>query len=309
MSLSRFLVTGAALTILAVGCATSVDSTDGTPEETDAGQSNGADAARPLPGADGSATPTDATADGDGAALDAADAPDAPVDATTDAAVPDASVRDASVLDTSIPDTSVPDTSIPDTSVPDTSVPDTGTDSGPKDAGKCTPVLTGFTPVNHSATRAAGSCTASQIQGFYDACLGTASTAATCTTWRSANPSCDVCLTGDLDPAGAAWGPLVQFTVTVDNNQGGCLALDQPTKSTCAHDLQYRTECEHAACDVACGNASSADYDACLTSVETGLCKTYFDKVNSDCAGITSTCFGGTDFQGNFKLVAAKFCQ
>ena len=300
MSLSRFLITGAALTMLAAGCATSVESTDGTPDETDAGQGGSPDGAHPLPGADGSATPPDATAD---ATTDAADSPDAPADASTDAALPDASVRDAAVPDTSIPDTSVPDTSVPDTGA------DTGTDSGPRDAGKCTPVLTGFTPVYHSATRTAGSCSAAQIQGFYDACLGAASTGATCTTWRSANLVCDVCLTGDLDPAGSAWGPLVQFTVTVDNNQGGCLALDQPTKSTCAHDLQYRTECEHAACDVACGNASSADYDACLTSVETGLCKTYFDKVNTDCAGITSTCFGGTDFQGNFKLVAAKFCQ
>ena len=306
MSLSRFVVTGAALTILAVGCATSVESTDGTPEETDAGQGGGVDASHPLPNTDGAVTPGDATADDarDGATADAADTADAPADATTDAALPDASVRDASV-----PDTSIPDSSVPDTSIPDTSVPDAGTDSGPRDAGKCTPVLTGFTPVYHPATRSASSCSAAQIQAFYDACLGTASTAATCTTWRSANPLCDLCLTGNLDPAGSAWGPLVQFTVTVDNNQGGCLALDQPTKSTCAHDLQYRTECEHAACDVACGNASSADYDACLTSVESGLCKTYFDKVNTDCTGITSTCFGGTDFQGNFKLVAAKFCQ
>lgn len=293
--MSQWISTGLILTTLAVGCAQSVDTSD---------ELDGPDAATPQEGA-ADATPPRADA-----------APG--LDATTLA--PDGSIADATAADVAADagtpdvvtpaDAAAPDAAIADASMPDTSTPlDGGHDAG-TDAGSCAPVLTGFTPATHAATRSPGACSAAQIQGYYDGCLGAAATTSACATWQAtASATCPPCLTGSSDPGGATWGPIVRYARTIANNQGGCLALDQPGEAACARDLQASTECRHAACDSACTGATKADYDACVAAAQGGVCKAYVDSVNADCAGVTSTCFGGADFQANFKLVAAEFCQ
>ena len=124
------------------------------------------------------------------------------------------------------------------------------TDAG--DAG-CSPLLAGFTPAYHPPASAKGSCTATQLEVYYNDCLGTAASSAACAPWSVANAACSACLVGSSSPTAASWGPLLEYTLLVDFDEGGCVALDQPQQTACAAALEAEEECTHAACDTVCG--------------------------------------------------------
>jgi hypothetical protein len=311
MSVVRWLAVGVLAGAFASGCATAVGLDDNAGDDGgdapahDGGHEGGSlgEASTSHDGAgDTSSTGDDSATGDDGATEAAGDA------GGTDANVPDTNVPDTNVPDTNIPDTNIPDTNIPDTNIPDTNVPDTNVpDTSTPDAGGCHALTSGFTPKYHAPQpRQPGSCTASQISGFYTACLDTS---AGCNAWRLSNGTCDSCLTTNLDPAGTSWGPLLQYPEYISNDLGGCIYLDKgSSQSACAHDREYQLECSHYACDTTCAGATETDYSACVTAANSGICATYVSAVAIDCTA-ASTCYNGTDFASNFKQVAAVFCQ
>ena len=155
-------------------------------------------------------------------------------------------------------------------------------------------------------------CSSSQVQAFYDACLGTNVPNATCSSWQSANATCDASLEGDESSSGTNWGPLVYWATDsiININLGGCVILDGES-STCGKDLQYLSECEHAACDQSCAHSTFTDFESCQTAADANECLTQSNAVNSACGFVTSQCFSDptNDFEGQFLSVAKVFCE
>jgi hypothetical protein len=199
---------------------------------------------------------------------------------------------------------------------------DAGHDSGTPavdagdDAGCSPPTTPTFTETFHPPPTASGPCSATQVTTFYNDCFaGTGS----CTSGKT---SCDTCLKGSSSPTGTDWGPFVAYPVSkIDElDLGACLYDDPNATGTtsnitkCADDLEYLTECEHAACDAACSGASLGGYDACQTAADgsSSLCLTEYNNVygtSSPCANVTSACFGGTDFPSAFTAIAQVMCE
>jgi hypothetical protein len=240
--------------------------------------------------------------------------PDAGHDAH-DANVPDTNVPDTNLPDTNLPDTNLPDTNIPDTNIPDTNLPDTNAPDTGSDAG-CSPVGTGYTKVTHAPASAPLSCTSGQASSFYTACM--TGTKAACATWEAANGSCASCLEGAIDPSGSTWGvytqwPLSSSSSVIELDIGGCLIQDGKS-STCAHDFEYLTECEHYYCGQSCYGNSFTHYQDCVTAADKNQCLTEYNNVYvlaSPCTAsiFASTCLNWSDFQSGFLAVASVMCE
>jgi hypothetical protein len=222
-------------------------------------------------------------------------------------------VPDTNVPDTNVPDTSVPDTGIKDTG-PDTNVPDTGVDAG------CTPTTGGLSTSYHPPASHVAWCLASDAQNYYDACFGASATNATCNNWVNANTLCAACIRGDVKPAGTNWGPEIDWPlgsneIVAEVNVAGCIALGQG-KNNCSVQLEYLSECEHAACDGPCGSVGFDGYEACATEADNNgaICKPYASGVNSACASVTSSACdfppsSTLTFEQLFLDVAKVFCE
>jgi hypothetical protein len=189
-------------------------------------------------------------------------------------------------------------------------------DSGSEgDGGSCAPSLGAFSSIYHAPSRTAGACTAEQLVDVYNDCFASGSTPATCATWSTAstNTACNSCLYTNSDPMGTTWGPILEYTVGVQLNVGGCVALDVPSEEAgdCAQASETLGECINAACDTACGG-SSADFESCQTAAQadTTACSTYVTAYQSACATLaTSVCFSGAGDEATFAAITGVFCE
>jgi hypothetical protein len=202
-----------------------------------------------------------------------------------------------------------------------TNTPGTGggaaIDSGSEgDGGSCAPSLGAFSATYHTPSRTPGACTPEQLVDVYDDCFSSGSTPSTCaTSWTtvSTNATCNSCLLANSDPTGATWGPILEYTVGVQLNVGGCVALDVQSEEAgdCAQASETLGECINAACDTACVG-SSADFESCQTAAQADAtaCASYLTAYQSACATLaTSVCFSGAGDQATFAAIAGVFCE
>jgi hypothetical protein len=147
---------------------------------------------------------------------------------------------------------------------------------------------------------------------FYDGCLGPGATSDKCNTVRTAHAACVSCI---LTPVSAAkYGPLVDHTTFVTANIAGCLELLVPGELACARAVQSLDGCELTACQANCpvfDSASFADYQSCVTSVETGACMSYATVAACaleapDAVARAIECLA--DFASFYAAVAPIFC-
>jgi hypothetical protein len=162
-----------------------------------------------------------------------------------------------------------------------------------------------------------GQCTATQISGFYFACLAPGSTTAGCDAWQTnaANTTCLGCLyTGS---SAAAYGVLIGYSlgslVFVEVNQAGCIALAEPCNLPCAQAMQAETECSNAACSSYCATLSS--YDTCATESDSCGCSGYATsaacqtQITGTQHPAESTCdLNGVSFQAIYNATATFMC-
>jgi hypothetical protein len=174
--------------------------------------------------------------------------------------------------------------------------------------GGCAPTLTGFAAATHPAVSTKGACTAAQVQGYYDACLGPNAATQACANWPTAWPSCNTCLFGASNVTGTGWGPILEYPLVIAVNQGGCVALDRPTATDCASALDAQLECAHAACDQVC-NASLAVNQDCLTAALTSACASYTQAVTTACQPVQSVCTQQNSQEGLFLAIVGVFCE
>jgi len=179
---------------------------------------------------------------------------------------------------------------------------DAGSDGG------CTPALGSFSPAAYPPAGTKGACTAAQVQGYYDACLGPNAGTQVCSTWPAANATCNACLFGATSPVGPSWGPILKYPLVIAVNQGGCVALDLPAASACASALDGQLECVHAACDLEC-IASTAENQACLSAAQTGACASYTQTVTVSCQAVSSVCTQQNTLEGMFLAIVGVFCE
>jgi hypothetical protein len=161
-------------------------------------------------------------------------------------------------------------------------------------------------------------CSASQIAGFYSACLASPVDPAACTQFAQANAACSACLdTKDGDPA---LGPVVwhlgrtYYTVNV----AGCIARERGdvTATGCGAVYGETVECQEQACN-ACFTTASPSFDqfaTCEGEAASTVCKGLHDSIPPACGnlntGAAATCFPGkgATAEDAYTLVAPKFC-
>ncbi|HZU85382.1 MAG TPA: hypothetical protein VE987_20765 [Polyangiaceae bacterium] len=196
---------------------------------------------------------------------------------------------------------------------PDAAPPESGaTDAGfslPGDASACRPGdVETYQPAGYTSATAPGQGVCVRggfnfdpIQGFYEACLGPAATAAKCASFK-ADPATSACarciLTADTD---AHYGPLVDHGGFITPNVAGCIELTDPRGMSCAKAVQALSGCELAACEANCpvhDAASLVAYDACADQADVTGCASY-----SSAAG----CVAGESDSGAAACLATSF--
>jgi hypothetical protein len=106
-----------------------------------------------------------------------------------------------------------------------------------------------------------------------------------CNKWVDAtkNASCVACTLGPL--TSVTWAPILYADDGAElfYNVGGCIALADPSKLTCAEAFEYGTECALAACQAACPVPTGPDnaFSRCVGQADGdgGACETYASKV------------------------------
>jgi hypothetical protein len=172
-------------------------------------------------------------------------------------------------------------------------------DSGSEgDGGSCAPSLGSFSSSYHPPSRTPGACTPEQLLDVYDDCFASGSTPSTC---------------ADSDPTGATWGPILEYTVGIQLDVGGCVALDVQSEEAgdCAQASETLGECINAACDTACGG-SSADFESCQTAAQADAtaCATYLTAYQAACATlVASACFTEAGDEATFAAITGVFCE
>jgi hypothetical protein len=185
----------------------------------------------------------------------------------------------------------------------------------------CPPQTTsGFTtPLYVPAGLDKGECTSAQIDAFYNACLASSSTDATCSAGfgasaPAADVACGACL---LTPqTSTSWGPVVSYTVgTVSLNVAGCMEILGSTSGlACARAYEAANACESYACAncTVTSSTSNADHQQCVLAAAAGSCSSYESAAacgdtEAD-GGATAVCFQGSDFTSRFAVLAPIFC-
>ncbi len=194
-------------------------------------------------------------------------------------------------------------------------------------AGSCCPgdPVSTFTPSWKPPTAFnQGKCTDAQIGAFVD-CLSGMPDAATCKTF-GADPANKTCIQCAATPStAAAYGPLIEGTVTIQVNVPGCIANRSGDISAtgCGAKILALSQCEEAACETNCPVPSGDDgtaFNALLACQNkagdptTGSCKTFAadatcaDALTAD-GGVASQCnLGGADFSANAIPMVKLFC-
>ena len=188
----------------------------------------------------------------------------------------------------------------------------------PDAAAACTPVPldASYKPVwKKPTTAAAGKCNATQLQGFYQACLLGPLTGSACTSFVMANGDCSSCLqSDDTDPAYSAviWHSDRAFYTF---NTAGCIADQEGDDSAtgCGAAYQAAVECEETACS-ACGVADYGLFPTCEKNAS-AECSTYIQALNSVCgSGLrdagdpAADCTLVSSAQAAFLAIAPVFC-
>jgi hypothetical protein len=185
----------------------------------------------------------------------------------------------------------------------------------------CEPAdVSGFTaPVYVPATGAnQGKCTTTQIQSFYEQCLASTATQASCALLVGAmaaplDKACAACIISrETD---AKYGVIVEHKGFVSVNLAGCMEIADPTNGlACARAYQAADSCGRAACVANCpviDQASLMIYQACVTQVEQHGCASLNAKAAcaaDEAAGGAAACFLGSTFQDLYFAVAPIFC-
>lgn len=137
-----------------------------------------------------------------------------------------------------------------------------------------TPPYEPATPAPPPADWGRDVCTNAALQGFVDACLGSAATLAACTQWRQSNATCATCL---VTPE--ATSPRTMFTTSATVTPNDANPLGLPTKWVadtvgacldhfaigCGEKYFTLKSCVDAACndETNCRTASAAELDTC----------------------------------------------
>jgi hypothetical protein len=142
-----------------------------------------------------------------------------------------------------------------------------------------------------------GACTTAQLTSFDTACVATAATQATCSTWEQANTTCSACIV--TNQTAAAWGPLVCTSAGCSINVPGCLDLalgqvstENGTNGSCGDLLNANYECQDYACDAcnvaADGGTDPASFQTCDNAALQAECKSYSDAFDngSQCSSL-----------------------
>ncbi len=161
------------------------------------------------------------------------------------------------------------------------------TDDDSGGATACAPQL----PANYSHTWAPprnmpSACTPSQVQMYWDACLGTSSSNAQCTAFFSTNAGCIACV--DSQSTDSTYGALINLPDgTSAANVAGCIALTDGdlTATGCGARYQANQFCKIDACETSCPvDTTAASYTAfsnCQADAGGTVCKTQL--ANSGC--------------------------
>ncbi len=203
-----------------------------------------------------------------------------------------------------------------------------GSDAGAEvDAGACMPgdVAT-FHPAYHLPAVQPQACSPELISTFFDACLGSARTTGTCSTFRQDNPDCSGCI---LTPESAAkYGPVVDHGAFVTANVAGCIEVAVEGASAvgdggsgsealvCAKAVDALEGCQLAACEANCpvspdSAASLAQFQACASSADGSGCSTFAAAVSctqpDSGIEVPAACLQ-SDFAAFYRSVVPLFC-
>ena len=163
-------------------------------------------------------------------------------------------------------------------------------------------------------------CTATQISGFYAACLTPPIDETTCKAFVAANTSCSACLqTEDTAPAAGAivWHEHDAYWTV---NVAGCLAraTGDSTATGCGGSYSAAIACRQASCN-ACWQGQGttttfAEFSMCEQQAGQSTCAAFAQAVPAACGNIAqgpgSVCMppSGATAQGAFMQIAPLFC-
>lgn len=149
-------------------------------------------------------------------------------------------------------------------------------------------------------------CTASDIQTFWDACLGPGASSTGCNA-VAVNATCNSCLFSQRN--GATWGPIVTNAPTWNFNVAGC--VDLATKNTnCASSIAAAEGCETMACSTCSwtGGMDPSDREQCIQAADVGGCASW---VNAECdfvAAGAGACRVNPSDEASFAAFVNVFC-
>lgn len=165
-----------------------------------------------------------------------------------------------------------------------------------------------------------GVCTATQISGFYSACLNPPISAAACQAFVQANGSCAPCLQSqDTDATSAAvvWHEQMKYWTV---NVAGCIAeaMGDPSGTGCGAAYGAAIACRQDSCN-ACWEglgttATFQQFSDCETLAGGTTCQTYASAVPTKCGDLgkttASVCMPSSSAtaQDAYMLVAPLFC-
>jgi hypothetical protein len=160
-----------------------------------------------------------------------------------------------------------------------------------------------------------GKCTATQVSGFYTACLDALSTTTTCSAWTqdTANTACFGCLY--TDSTATSYGAVIGYSQSVIANEAGCLALVEPCNAPCAQAVSDMYACEDAACgstfctDFASYNTCASQADACTSCSGYSSSAQCLSSITGTAHPAESICnLTATTFQPLYTSIATFMC-
>jgi hypothetical protein len=124
-------------------------------------------------------------------------------------------------------------------------------------------------------------CTATQIDDFYNLCLGPMASDTPCGTWTgdSANATCLGCL--KTPSTASAYGVFIQFPGNVvELNEAGCVALAEPCNLRCAQTWLASIECREAACTSTNCPAQGDQITCAMNAAACSACEGYAEAAS-----------------------------
>jgi hypothetical protein len=158
-----------------------------------------------------------------------------------------------------------------------------------------------------------GKCSDAQVSAFID-CLSGLPDAATCKTFSAANTACVACASTPL--TAAAYGPLLEGTVTIAVNEPGCVALASGDSSPtgCGAKLAALSQCEVQACTFNSPIPDAPPPVKCWADADQTVCKAFADDAKCATAleapgGVAAECVqSGATFTDNATAMINLFC-